>query len=111
MSQTTSGDQGSKTINDLVDRIVVAVDPLRIILFGSAARGEMASESDIDVLVVMPDGTHRLRTARYLYQQLFGFGHPVDIVVTTPSVLEQHKDNIGLIYRTVLAEGKEIYAA
>lgn len=98
-------------INRLTDRIVTAVHPLRIILFGSAARGEMGPSSDIDVMVVMPDGTHRLRTARHLYKQLFGFGFPVDIVVTTPSLLEKHKDNIGLIYRTVLSEGKEVYVA
>jgi hypothetical protein len=40
-----------------------------------------------------------------------GFGFPIDIVVATPRVLERHKDNIGLIYRSVLAEGKEVYAA
>jgi predicted nucleotidyltransferase len=101
----------SKIIESLIDRIVNAVHPMRIILFGSAARGEMGPNSDIDVMVVMPDGTHRSNTARYLYKQMFGFGVPVDIVVTTPSVLEQHKDNIGLIYRTVLAEGKDVYVA
>ncbi|HET90797.1 MAG TPA: nucleotidyltransferase domain-containing protein [Chloroflexi bacterium] len=110
MSQTTVERPGPQIISDLIDRIVGAVDPLQIILFGSAARGEMGIESDIDVLVVMPNGTHCLKTVRYLYKQLFGFGHPVDIVVTTPSVLDRHKDSIGLIYRTVLAEGKEIYA-
>ena len=99
----------SKTIDNLIDRIVDAVHPMRIILFGSAARGEMGTNSDIDVMVVMPNGTHRSNTVRYLYKHLFGFGFPVDIVVATPSVLEQHKDNIGLIYRTVLAEGKEVY--
>jgi predicted nucleotidyltransferase len=71
----------------------------------------MGPNSDIDVMVVMPDGTHRSNTVRYLYKQISGFGFPVDIVVVTPSVLEQHKDNIGLIYRTVLAEGKEVYVA
>jgi predicted nucleotidyltransferase len=98
-------------IEDLINRIVGAVHPLRIILFGSAARGDMGPDSDIDVMVVMPDGTHRLNTMRYLYKRMFGLGFPVDVVVTTPGILEQHKDNVGLIYRTVLAEGKEIYAA
>ena len=98
-------------IDDLVERIVDAVHPLRIVLFGSAARGQMDADSDIDVMVVMPDGTPRLRTVRYLYRRLFGFGFPVDIVVTTPGILEQHKDNIGLVYRSVLAEGKEAYVA
>ena len=111
MSQMAVEHHRSQIISDLISRIVDAAHPLRIILFGSAARGEMGPESDIDVLVVMPDGTQRLKMVRYLYKELFGFSHPVDIVVTTPSILEQHKNNIGLIYRTVLAEGKEIYAA
>lgn len=101
----------SRIVDELIRRIVSAAHPLRIVLFGSAARGEMGPDSDIDVMVVMPDGTHRLNTAQYLYMQLFGFGFPVDILVTTPDVLEQHENNIGLIYRTVLAEGREVYAA
>jgi predicted nucleotidyltransferase len=100
----------SKIIADLITRIVNAAHPIQIIVFGSAARGEMNSDSDIDVMVVMPEGTHRLNTTRDLYKRMFGFGYPVDIVVATPSVLERHKDNIGLIYRTVLAEGKQVYA-
>lgn len=101
----------AKLVETLIERMVNAVHPLRIILFGSAARGELGADSDIDVLVVMPNGTPCLNTMRYLYQQMSGFGFPLDIVVTTPMVLEQNKDNIGLVYRSVLAEGKEIYAA
>ncbi len=111
MSQTSIGPHHSQIIEELVQRIVGAVHPLRIILFGSVARGDVRPDSDIDVLVIVPDGTHRLNTTRYLYKRMFGFGHPVDIMVATPDILERHKDNIGLIYRTVLAEGREIYAA
>jgi uncharacterized protein len=98
-------------INDLVRRIVDAVRPLRIILFGSATRGEMGADSDLDVLIVMPEGIHRRRTAQDVHQRLFGFPVPVDVLVATPGDLEKHKDNIGLIYYRVLREGKEIYAA
>ena len=45
----------------IVQRIMDVFHPLRIILFGSAARGEAGQDSDIDLLVVMPDGTPRLR--------------------------------------------------
>jgi len=100
----------TQLVSDLIGRIVSAAHPIRIVLFGSAARGEMGPDSDIDVMVVMPDGTHRLNATRELYKQLSGFGFPVDIVVATPKILEQHKNNIGLIYRTVLAEGKVVYA-
>ena len=98
-------------MQDLVERITRTTRPLRIVLFGSAAQGKMGLDSDVDVMVVMPDGTHCLDTASHLYKQFFGFGFPVDILVATPKMLEQHKDNIGLIYRTVLAEGKEVYVA
>ena len=41
-------------IDQLVERIVEVVNPLKIILFGSAARGEMGPDSDVDVLVSCP---------------------------------------------------------
>ncbi len=101
----------SKIIDKLVQCIVEAVHPLRIILFGSAARGRIGPDGDIDVLVVMPRGVHRRQTAQLLYRQIGGLGVPFDILVATPDDLEKHKDNIGLIYRTVLREGMEIYAS
>ncbi|MCE2393048.1 nucleotidyltransferase domain-containing protein [Candidatus Poribacteria bacterium] len=100
----------SEAIELLVRRIIELVQPLRIILFGSAARGEMGPNSDIDVLVIMPDGVHRRRTAQLLYRQIRGLRVPFDILVATPNDLEMHKDNIGLIYRSILREGREVYA-
>ena len=98
-------------VDRLVRSIVAAVNPLRIILFGSAARGEFSPDSDIDFLVVMPEGVHRRQTAQFLYRQIKGMGVPFDILVATPGDLEKHKDNLGLIYRTIVREGREVYAA
>jgi predicted nucleotidyltransferase len=98
-------------VEQLVRRIVEAVHPLRIVLFGSAARGEMGPESDIDVLLVMPEGVHTRRVAQEVYRRVRGIGVPFDVVVATPSDLERHKDNPGLILATILREGREIYAA
>lgn len=53
-----------KILDDLVQRIVEVAQPRRIILFGSAVRGDMRPDSDIDILVVAPDGTHRRQTAQ-----------------------------------------------
>jgi predicted nucleotidyltransferase len=100
-----------KLVKHLVNRIVDEVHPLRILVFGSAARGEMGENSDIDLLVVMPEGTHRRRTAQLLYRRIRGIGMPFDIVVATPKDLEKHKENVGLIYSKILQEGKEVYAA
>lgn len=101
----------SKTIDELIQRIVEEVHPLRIILFGSAVKGDVGRNSDIDLLVVMPEGVHRRRIAQLLYQKVTRLGVPFDILVATPADLQKHKDKIGLIYRTILQEGREVYAA
>jgi uncharacterized protein len=85
--------------------------PLKIILFGSAARGQAGPESDIDLLVVMADGTHRRHTAQRLYGNIRHVGVPFDLLVATPSDLERHRQNVGLVYATILREGVEVYAA
>jgi uncharacterized protein len=96
---------------DLVRRIVEASHPLRVLLFGSTARGDAGRYSDIDVLVVVEDGSHRRHTAQRIYRNLVGFGIPVDVVVATPTDLERYADSPGLVYREAIREGKELYAA
>ena len=100
-----------QVLDQLVHRIVEAVHPLRIILFGSAARGEMGPHSDIDALVVMPDGIHRGKTAQEIYRCLWGLGFAKDIVVVTESDLRAHSANPYLIIKGALEEGKELYHA
>lgn len=95
----------------LVQRIVAAQNPLRVVLYGSAARGEMTGDSDIDVMVVVPDGSNRRRVAMRLHQAFIGLPFPVDVIVATPALLERHKGSTGLIYPTILSEGRELYAA
>ena len=100
-----------RVVDRMIQTVVASVRPLRIILFGSAARGDMGPDSDLDVLVVMPKGTHRRKTAQQLYRQIRGLGVPFDIVVATSEDLEVHRSNPGLIYQTILREGTEVYAA
>src|SRR5664279_1635901 len=87
---------------DLVRRIVDTAHPIRIILFGSSARGEDGKYSDIDVLVVVPDGMHRRHTPQIIYRHLLGFGLPVDVVVATYEDMLRYSDSPGLIYKEAL---------
>lgn len=98
-------------IEELVRRIVAAVQPKRIILFGSAARGQMRKDSDLDLLVVVRDGMHRRRTAQALYQTLPALGVPRDIIVVTESDVKNYADEPSLVLYPALREGKELYAA
>lgn len=49
-------------LDEIVRRIVDVAHPDRIILFGSAARGEMGPDSDLDLLVVKAGVPHRRET-------------------------------------------------
>jgi len=100
-----------EVLDELGRRIVAEVGPLRIVLFGSAARGEAQPGSDIDLLIVMPDGAHRRRTAQHLYGRLGSDRPPVDLVVATESDILDHGDAPGSAYRTALHEGRELHAA
>jgi uncharacterized protein len=98
-------------LDEIVRRILEVVAPKRLILFGSAARGEMGSESDLDILVIVPDGVHRRRTAQAIYRRLAGIGLPKDIVVATESDVREHGGNPAMVLCPALREGKELYHA
>ncbi len=98
-------------LDQLVSRIVEIVQPRRIILFGSAAKGQMGPESDLDILVIMPDGIHRRQTAQKLYRHLPAIGIGKDIIVVTESDVRNYGGNPSLVLYPALREGKEVYVA
>ncbi len=95
----------------IVDHIVRLVRPLRVVVFGSVARGEARPDSDLDLLVVMPDGAPRRATAQKLYVEVPCRGIPFDVVVTTPERLRAYHPGSGFIYSAALREGVEVYVA
>ena len=98
-------------LDEMVRCIVAAVHPLRVILFGSAARGEMGPNSDLDVLVVMPDGCDCLAIAQSLYGHLRGLKYAKDILVVHQQDVERWGHNPYLILHTAMTQGKELYHA
>lgn len=100
-----------EVLDELVRRIVEAVHPRRIVLFGSAARGQMGPHNYLDVLVVMPDGVHRRQTARHIYRTLYDLGMSKDIVMVTESDVRDYADEPSLVICPALKEGKELYRA
>ena len=100
-----------EAIDAIVDRIVEVADPRRIVVFGSAAKGQMGPDSDIDILVVMPDGVHRRRTSQRLHRCLAGMGVAKDIVVVTESDVRDYSENPSLVIRPARENGKEVYRA
>lgn len=101
----------SKVVEDIVRRVTTAVNPRRVILFGSAARGEMGPGSDVDLLIIMPDGTRRRDASRKVYRALSGIGIAKDVIVVTESDVREFGENPSLVIKPALEEGREVYHA
>jgi predicted nucleotidyltransferase len=107
--------QGTRTISQdkldqIIRRIVEVAKPEKIILFGSAARGEMGPHSDVDLLVIKA-GANRLDLTGQIYRNLHGVGEAVDVIVVTPEDVERYHDSYPLVIAPALKEGKVVYAA
>jgi predicted nucleotidyltransferase len=98
-------------LRELVRCIVEVAKPERIILFGSAARGQMGPDSDLDVLVVKSAIEHRRRLAQDIYMNLPALGIGVDVIVLTPEDIEAQRTRVGSIVGPALEEGRVIYGA
>ena len=95
-------------LDEIVQRIVEVAQPEKIILFGSAARGEMGFHSDIDLLIVK-GGVNALKLMSRIYSRLYGVGAAVDAIVVSPEDVERYKNCHALVIKPALREGRVIY--
>jgi predicted nucleotidyltransferase len=94
---------------EAIDRITRRFNPVRIILFGSWARGEARADSDVDLLVVLPKVEHKRHMAIEILRALNGLPISKDVIVATPEEIQKRGNVIGNILRPALLEGKVIY--
>jgi predicted nucleotidyltransferase len=98
-------------LNEIVRRVLSAVQPDRIILFGSAATGEMTKDSDIDLLIVDP-APHNTRHESVKIRRVLGdVGYLVDVIVIATERFEATKDIIGGIAYPAHKHGRTLYEA
>lgn len=93
----------------MIDRIVRRFQPLRIVLFGSQARGQAGPASDVDLLVVLPEVANKRQVAVEIRRMLADLPVGKDIIVTTPEEIARRGDWIGSVLRPAVREGKVLY--
>ena len=71
-----------ESYDDVIERIVDVAEPEKIILLGSAARGGMGPNSDIDLLIIKHGGD-ALDLMGRIYRRLHGVGAAVDAIVVS----------------------------
>ena len=98
-----------KEIESITEQIIKKYNPDKIILFGSAARGEFRRDSDVDLLIIKKDtplyGEDRIRELNRLIQRNI----PLDLLVYRPEEFEKRLEMGDPFLKRILKEGKVLY--
>ena len=94
----------------IVASTIEIAHPERIILFGSAARGEMNEDSDLDLLVVA-ETCDRRATARRIRRARPRRSAPLDVVIATAAEVEANRHDPCCFIHDALREGRVLYDA
>lgn len=97
-------------LEEVVRRIVAAVDPDRIILFGSYAQGTPHEYSDLDLFVIKAGIYNRFELQSKIDSLFWDLSLPIDILVETPEQVERELSLGNSFIRVqILQKGRVLY--
>ncbi len=97
-------------LKEVEERIVEAVNPLKIILFGSWAYGKPEKGSDLDIFVVVDNLKFSRREIRIKIRSVLrNLLISKDIVVSTPEDIEEWENVPQAFITSIMKKGKIIY--
>lgn len=96
-------------IKEIEERIIKAVSPEKIILFGSYATGEATSDSDLDLVVIWNSDLNSHKRNLFLSRLFPKRDFSLDIFAFTKEEAEKFKDIAGTILYEAFHHGKVIY--
>ena len=107
-ARVTSGN--AAILPEILRRIVDAYRPAQVYLFGSEARGDAGSDSDIDLAVIVrDDAPEHQSTPRMAAEALWGLERGADVVVFRESEFAARRGVVSSLPWTIRREGKLLY--
>lgn len=102
-------DEIKKEIQSIVDQLIRKYDPLKIILFGSAGRGEYDKVNDLDFLIVKVDVPRQGLAGMRELDEIIERNIAADMLVYRPEELEDRIKLGDPFIKTILKEGRVLY--
>jgi len=95
----------------IVKRIVDYCQPKKIILFGSFARDQQKTDSDVDLLIIKNSNKKRPFRVKEVFEALRGMDRslPLDLIVYTPDEISRRLALGDYFIKEVLEQGKLMY--
>lgn len=98
-------------IAEATSRLAAAAPDAKVILFGSRARGEGRSDSDLDLLVIEPELKSRRAEFVRLREALGDLGVPIDLIVVPASHVDEWGHFEGTMLNDALRDGRVLAPA
>ncbi len=104
-----------KTLDDsllqtVTQRLVEEFQPEQIWLFGSHAWGTPTDDSDLDLMVIVPQSDEpAIRRSQRAYQCLWELPMPKDVIVPTRAQVDRYKHLRASLFHQVLHHGRKLY--
>ncbi|MBI3534091.1 MAG: nucleotidyltransferase domain-containing protein [Deltaproteobacteria bacterium] len=101
-------------LNQIVNQLIKEFHPEKVYLFGSRSRGDFNSDSDIDLMLIVPTALEpQYRRMQKAQQVLWRYKltHATDVLIWTKEEFERTKNVVCSLPATILREGKLLYEA
>ena len=96
-------------LQQIIDKIVAYIDPVKIFLFGSRARGDSRNDSDYDIVVIYDGEMSKREVKLGIYDQFEDFNFSMDLFVLASQELEKYKRIANTLAREITENGTIVY--